>query len=85
MTYEDEIPRLLELGNVYTEREIQLFIRNARERSVVLCEDKPKFTLENTTTKYQVLSAEETYIHKDGVMPVNAHFRTKVYRIKMIV
>lgn len=84
MYSEDEIPKDLVIGETYTERQIYLFLHYSRKEAAILSEDKSRFDDENRTTVYEILSAEDTFVHAKGPTIVNIRSHTKVYRIKMI-
>ncbi len=79
--YEDEVPKVLEIGKEYTEREIYLFVVNNKYCSVI---SKSRIRLDNNgISKLTIIEILEGYEHKgDGYMTYNIPSRkSKIYII----
>ncbi|MBT2735150.1 hypothetical protein [Bacillus sp. ISL-7] len=62
--YESEILNDLEIGEIYTSRDIASIVYYKRN-SIILCEDTSNFRSEDTETKFKVIDRMETFIHKN--------------------
>lgn len=79
--YESEILKELEVGEIYSERDIRGFISSKRDVTI-LCPNTWQFDSNNRYTKYKVLDMFKTYLHQkvNGNYKINTDEKT-VYKI----
>ncbi|WP_192797660.1 MULTISPECIES: hypothetical protein [unclassified Bacillus (in: firmicutes)] len=80
--YDNEVRKELEVEKVYTGRELAIFMDNARDNIMVLCDQNRSFDM-NSEDKYKIFNRLDTYSHThyDYSHQVN---RKVVYIVKRV-
>ncbi|MGN4714115.1 hypothetical protein ACTFR9_26810 [Bacillus cereus group sp. MYBK222-1] len=80
--YDNEVRKELEVGEVYKEREIAIFMDNARDNVMVICDLNRSFDMDSED-KYKVFDRLDTNVHthSDYRHQVN---RKRIYIVKRV-
>ncbi|TWT04616.1 hypothetical protein [Planomicrobium sp. CPCC 101079] len=82
--FEDEVPKSLELDEMYSSREIYLFM--LENRNVIILSGSTHLNHHDNEKRYRVVDIKENYVHKTADDSSRTHripsTKTKIYEIR---